>query len=338
MVSVTIVIANYNGRKYLKKCISSLYKQTYKDFEIILVDNASKDDSIVFVKNNFPKVKIIQNKKNLGFSGGNNLGVKFSKGRYIFFVSQDTETDKNCLKELMSCIKKSKDTIACPKILLSYERNKINATGLALHYLGYGWCDNLGKPSKEQNEEREILFPSGTAFLIDKKIFNSINGFDEIYFAYYEDTDLGWRLRLKNYKVMLVPKAKLYHQYIFSRHSIKIYFAERNRIVTILKNYETKTLFLILPPLMLTEAGVLFYSSVNGLLSSKLSGYYWIIKNMSKILKRRKSVQKYRKVTDKEIVKYFFSKIEFKEIPIPLIEHSLNPVLDVYWKIIKRFI
>jgi hypothetical protein len=338
MVSASIIIVNYNGREYLENCLSSLFKQNYKDFEIIFVDNASKDDSVEFVKKNFPKVKLIESKKNLGFATGNNLGVKNSKGRYIFLVNPDTESDKNCLKELINLIKRRKDTIVCPKILLADKRNKINTTGMAFHYLGFGWCDNLGKTDNNQFEEMEVTFPSGAALLIDKKNFDAVKGFDEDYFLYYEDDDLGWRLRLRGYKIMLAPKAKVYHKYFFGRHPQKFYFAERNRIVTILKNYQLKTLLLILPPFLLTEIGILFYSLTNGLFFSKLSSYYWILKNIDKISEKRKAIQKTRKVTDKEIVKYFFSKIMFKEVTSPLIEYILNPILNFYWKIIKAFI
>jgi len=337
MVSVSIIFVNYNGREYLKDCLYSLEKQTFKDFEIIFVDNASNDDSVEFVKRTYPKVKIIESEKNLGFAAGNNLGVRKAKGKYIFILNLDTELDKNCLKELVSYIKKNKDIIICPKILLFDKRDKINTTGIAFHYLGFGWCDNLGKVDN-QFKEKEITFPSGSAFLINKKIYNIMKGFDEDYFFYYEDDDLGWRLRLRGYKIMLVPKARIYHKYSFSRHSKKFYFAERNRIITVLKNYHLKTLFLILPPFLLTEIGILFYSLTNGLFFSKLNSYYWILKNVDKISEKRKAIQKTRKVTDKEIVKYFFSKIMFKEVTSPLIEYILNPILNFYWKIIKAFI
>jgi hypothetical protein len=339
MVLVSIIFVNYKSKEDdIKTCLSSLYKQTFKDFEVIFVDNDSQDNSVEFVKKNFPKVRIIKSKENLGFGGGNNLGVKNSKGRYVFILNLDTEVDKNCLKELVNCIKRNKDTVVCPKILLSDERNKINTTGMAFHYLGFGWCDNLGKIDNNQIEEKEITFPSGSAFLIEKKVYNIVNGFDEIYFLYYEDSDLGWRLRLKGYKIILSPRAKVYHKYFFSKHSQKFYFAERNRILTILKNYQLKTLLLILPACLLTEIGILFYSLMYGLFFSKLKGYYWILNNINKILKRRKLIQRTRKVRDKDIVKYFFSKIEFREITSPLIEYILNPILEFYWEIIKPLI
>jgi GT2 family glycosyltransferase len=182
-----------------------------------------------------------------------------------------------------------------------------------------------------------VLFRSA-AFLIEKKIFNELGGFDENYFFYYEDTDFGWRLRSRGYKIILSPKAKVYHKYFFGRHPRKFYYAERNRIITLLKNYESKTLFLIMPSFLLTEAGVLFYFLLRDPFLSKLSGYYWIFRNMDKIMKARYSVQRTRKVTDKEIVKYFFGRIEFKEIKSYFIDYILNPIIDFYWRIIRFFI
>jgi hypothetical protein len=339
MVLVSVIFVNYNGKEDdIETCLSSLYKQTFKDFEVIFVDNDSQDDSIEYVKKNFPKVRIIESKKNLGFAAGNNLGVRHARGKYVFILNLDTQIEKNCLKELVECAKRNRNSGLCPKILFFDKRDKINTTGIAFSYLGFGWCDNLEKNDKDFLEEKELIFPSGAAFLIDKETFNEVGGFDKNYFIYYEDADLGWRLRLKGYKVVLAPKARVYHKYFFGRHPRKFYFAERNRIITILKNYEIKTLLLILPPFILTELGILFYSLMTDLFLSKLKGYWWILRNIDKIFENRREIQETRKVKDKDIVKYFLSKIEFKEIANPLIEYVLNPILDFYWKIIKPFI
>ncbi len=338
MILVSIIFVNYKGKEDdIKTCLTSLYKQTFKDFEAIFVDNDSQDSSVEFVKKNFPKVRIIEN-ENTGFAAGNNFGVKHSKGKYVFILNLDTQLDKNCLKELVECAKRNKNAVISSKILFFDQRNKINTTGIAFNYLGFGWCESLGKDDKDIVQEKEITFPSGAAFLIEKRIFNELGGFDESYFFYYEDTDFGWRLRLKGYKAILAPKAKVYHKYFFGRHAKKFYYAERNRIITIFKNYQRKTLFLILPPFLLTEIGIMTYFLINGTLLSKLRGYFWIYRNMDKLLESRSIVQKTRKVSDKEIVYYFYGKIEFKQVSSELIEFFLNPFLRVYWRIIKSLI
>jgi hypothetical protein len=338
MILVSIIFVNYKGKEDdIKTCLTSLYKQTLKNFEVIFVDNDSQDSSVEFVKKNFPKVRIIEN-ENTGFAAGNNFGVRHARGKYVFILNLDTQLDKNCLKELVECVKRNKNAAISSKILFFDQRNKINTTGIAFNYLGFGWCDNLGKNEKDFVQEKEITFPSGAAFLIDKKIFNELGGFDENYFFYYEDTDFGWRLRLKGYKAILAPKAKVYHKYFFGRHSKKFYFAERNRIITIFKNYQRKTLLLILPPFLLTEIGIMTYFLITGTLLSKLRGYFWILRNMDKLLESRSIIQGTRKVSDKEIVNYFYGKIEFKQVSSELIEFFLNPFLHVYWKIIKSLI
>ena len=340
MVLVSIIFVNYKGKKEdIRTCLSSLYRQTMKDFEVILVDNDSLDDSVDYVRENFPKVKIIQN-KNTGFAAGNNLGVKHAKGKYVFILNLDTELDKDCLKELVGCAQRNKDAAISCKILLFEKKNRINTTGMAFHYLGYGWCDNLERNEKTFSDEMEVTFPSGAAFLVERSIYNKMGGFDESYFFYCEDSDFGWRMRLRGYRVVMASKAKVYHKYFFSRHGKKVYFTERNRLISILKNYETKTLFLILPPLLLTELGVSLYlfASRNQSFLNKVAGYYWIIRHFDKILWARSRVQKFRTVPDREIIKHFKDKIEFKYIQSSLIDSGLNPFLAAYWKSIKPLI
>ncbi|MFH1229164.1 MAG: glycosyltransferase family 2 protein [Candidatus Aenigmatarchaeota archaeon] len=338
MVLVSVIFVNYNGKEHIKTCLSSLYKQTMKDFEVVLVDNRSTDGSVEFVRKNFPKVRVVENKENVGFAEGNNIGVRHARGKYVFILNLDTELDRHCLREMADCAKRNAGAAVCAKILFFEKRSRINTTGVAFNYLGFGWCDNLGRNDKDFQEETELTFPSGAAFMIDKRIFSELGGFDRSYFFYYEDSDLGWRMRLRGYKTVLAPKAKVYHKYFFGRHPRKLYYAERNRIITVLKNYQARTLLLIAPPFLLTELGVIFYFLISGSVRSKLGGYWWILKNMGSIIESRRKVQRTRNVGDREIVKHFFTTIEFRQISSPVIEHVLNPVLNAYWKLIRRFV
>ena len=286
MVLVSIIFVNFKGKiGDIKTCISSIHRQTLKDFEIIFVDNNSMDGSVDFVRKKFPGVKIIES-PNVGFAAGNNLGVRHARGKYVFILNLDTQLDRNCLKELVKCAKKNRGSAISSKILLFEKKGIINTTGIAFNYLGFGWCDNLERKEQEFPDDMEVTFPSGAAFLIERKLYNDIGGFDENYFFYYEDSDLGWRLRLKGHKTVLAAKAIVYHKFFFGRHPKKFYYAERNRIMTMLKNYQLKTLLLILPPFVFTEIGVSFYFLATGSLLSKLAGYWWIIRNFGKIVEK----------------------------------------------------
>lgn len=339
MKLASIIILNYNGKKFMKDCLSSVYKQTYRKFEVIVVDNSPGDGSANFIRKNFRKVKIIQPKKNLGFAEGNNFGVKNSKGEYIVLLNQDTAVDKNWLKELITILE-NKNVVACQsKVLFFNQKNKINVTGIDTNFLGFGWCGNFGIIDKGQFKDNEITFPSGVSVIFKKNVFIDVKGFDKDYFTYQEDSDLGWRIRLKGYKTILASKSLVYHKYSFSRNIGKFYYLERNRIITLLKNYSVKTLLLILPAFLLTEIGVIFYSLKNGWFNLKLKGYWWILKNIKKIYKKRRFIQKTRKINDKEIIKYFTDEIKFKEVEgSPLLDSILNPILSIYWRVIKSFI
>ena len=337
----SIIIVSFNGKNLMEDCLSSIYKQTYRNFEIIVVDNASIDGSADFIKSKYPKVRLIRNKVNLGFVGANNIGFKKAKGDYIVLLNQDTVVHKDWLKELINGVSK-KNVGACQsKIVFFNKRNVINTSGTITNYLGFGWCGDYNKPDKGL-EEAEITFPSGSSVIFRKEVLNKTGLFDENFFMYYEDSDLGWRIRLMGYKITRAPLSVMYHKYKFESNKKrfnqiikghkKIFYHERNRILTLIKNYETKTLLLILPMFLFVELGLLFYSLLSNWFLEKLEGYYWILRNTNKIIKERKQIQRIRKVKDKYIVKYFSDKIEFKEIENSLlIESILNPILAAYW-------
>jgi len=183
MKLASIIILNYNGKKFMKDCLSSVYKQTYRKFEVIVVDNSPGDGSANFIRKNFRKVKIIQPKKNLGFAEGNNFGVKNSKGEYIVLLNQDTAVDKNWLKELITILE-NKNVVACQsKVLFFNQKNKINVTGIDTNFLGFGWCGNFGIIDKGQFKDNEIRF----------KIFETIR-------------DKGINCKLDKNKLMFYPK------------------------------------------------------------------------------------------------------------------------------------
>lgn len=348
MKLASIIIVSFNGKQFIKDCLNSIYRQTYRKFEVIVVDNASTDGSADFIKSKYPKVKLIRSETNLGFASANNLGIRKSKGEYIVLLNQDTAVHKDWLKELVNGVNKENVGACQSKILFFNKRNVINTSGTIANYLGFGWCGDYNKPD-EGLEEAEITFPSGSSVIFKKEVLNKTGLFDDNFFMYYEDSDLGWRIRLLGYKITRAPLSVMYHKYKFEseedrfkkkiKDRKKIFYHERNRIVTILKNYEAKTLFLILPPLILTEVGVLFYSLKKGWFFEKLRTYYWIATNIEDILEKRKHVQKTRKILDKEIVKYFTDKMESEEAENNiLLNYLLNPISSLYWRVIKPFI
>jgi hypothetical protein len=247
-----IVILNWNGKKDTLECLGSLKKINYPNYQIILVDNGSKDDSVKEIKKNFPNVKIIQNKQNLGFAEGSNVGIKYAlknKADYVLLLNNDTVVDKRFLSEMMKAAESNeKIGIVCPKVYF-YSKPRI------LQYAGLKFNFNKGKSNligynekdfRQFDKIQEADFCGGTCMLVKKGVFEKIGFFDKTYFAYFEDNNFGFRARKAGYKIIFCNKAKIWHKISASTggqsNPFKEHYMNRNRII-FMKKYSTKWQF-----------------------------------------------------------------------------------------------
>lgn len=246
---VSIIIANWNGRRYLEKCLDSVYLQTYKNIEVIVVDNNSQDDSVDFIMRRFSDVRLVRNNKNHGFAKANNIGIRLSKGEYIATINNDTEAEPEWIRSLVEAIKKDPGIGMCAsKVLLFNHRNLIDSAGMLIYPDGLAFCrGHLREEISSHNTEEEVLLPTACAALYRKDAIIDAGFFDDDYFAYGEDIDLGLRIGMLGYRCIYVPSAQVYHYYsgtIGSNLSLKMYLSERNRIFTIIKCYSCVDLLL----------------------------------------------------------------------------------------------
>ncbi len=341
MNKVAIIIVNYNGKEYLPDCLGSLSDLDYPadSYKIFFVDNNSTDNSVNYVKNNFPEVEIIENQENLGFAQGNNLAMKKALAQdfdYISLINQDTISEPDFLKRLLAVAEKEEKIAAVqPRLMLYPEKDKVNSLGNSIHFLGFGFSSGGYQEFKGELEPKEITYASGAAVLIKSQILKEIGLFDPDFFMYHEDLDLGWRMRMAGYKIMLAPDAVVYHKYEFSKSIKKYYYMERNRFICILENYKWPTIALITPACLLMELGLFIFLIKSGFWKEKLKvyAYFFKLKNWRKIFKHRKEKKEYRKVKDKEIVKIFTGKIKFQEIDNWLLKKIANPIFNFYWRL-----
>lgn len=342
---VLIVILVYNGADYIGDCLSSLAKITYpkNNFEILVIDNASTDNSVEFIKRNFAEIKLIENEHNIGFAAGNNIGFKYAADNgfdYVYLLNQDTVVDPDFLAGVVEVVRSDKRIAAVQsKLLLYHDKGKINSIGNEIHYLGFGFAGGHQTADLEL-KSREITYPSGSACLFDVRKLREVGYFNPEFFMYHEDADLGWRIWLAGFTCMLAPKSVVYHKYEFSRSIKKYYFMERNRYLVVLQNYKLATLLLITPACLVMEAGLLLYSFVTGFWIQKFKayGYFLNLKSWQKIFKARKFVQAHRKVSDREVVKRFVGRIDFQDIDNPILKYIANPIFNLYWQVVKIFI
>ncbi len=251
MPKISILIINYNGKKYLNNCIKSVLNTDYSNFEIFLVDNCSDDDSIIFVKKNYPKVKIFRYDKNLGYALACNEAIRKIDSDYFIILNNDVTVDKDWIKEFLKYIDSDHKIAALTsKIFFMKKNNQINSCGGLIDKYGFGLNRGNGEiDNGEFIDPQEVFYAVGTAMMIKRSAWLDIGEFDPDYFAYFEDLDWSWRARLKGYKILFVPSSIVYHYWrgSFSRRDIVIFYYTRNRLMTIIKNYSLSSLFRILP-------------------------------------------------------------------------------------------
>ena len=247
----SVIIVTYNQRRYLETCINSVLKQDYPH-EIIVVDNCSEDDSVQFLKERFPEVKLIENIKNVGYGAGNNLGVKQAMGEYAVILNPDTVVEKDWLQELIKPLDNNEKIITTPKILL-YDGSAINTCGNINHFTGLTFTRGLNEKIDRYGAPEFISGISGCCFAVKKSNFDELGGFDKNLFVYNEDADLSWRAHLKNFKILYVPTSKVRHDYKLKVLPEKIYHLEKNRYIILRKYFSWKDFFLLSPSLIMAE-------------------------------------------------------------------------------------
>lgn len=340
---VEIIVPSYNGQDYITACLTSILNQTYSDYAVTVVDNASTDRSVELVKRGFPGVRVIEMSHNTGFAGGCNAGLKQAlKGdaRYFVLVNSDTLADAHWLSELVAAAESDPRIGICQSMIrLARMPNKINSAGNESHFLAFGYCGHYLE--EDQGRFRQVMdvpFASGTSMLIRRQTIEEIGLMDEDLFMYQEDLDLSWRARLAGWRVTLASRSLIYHDYTFDRNKEKFYFLERNRLFVSFKNYSGRSLLVLAPAFLGAEIAMLGYALKGGWLRQKLKGYLSLLLMASKISRKRKQVQKLRCVDDAVLVSYWTDQMTFPDLQKTTLTAAANAISKIYWKYAKKLI
>lgn len=244
---VAVVILNWNNRYFLEKFLPYVYNSHYPNIEFIIGDNASTDDSIGFVKEYYPQIRIIQNDKNYGFAGGYNKILEHVEADYFILLNSDVEVSDNWIEPIITMMEKENYAAAQPKILSYHQKTKYEHAGAAGGYLdryGYPFCSgrimNITEVDTGQyDQEKEIFWASGAAFFIKANVWKELQGFDEDFFAHMEEIDLCWRMKKKGYRIGYCPSSVVYHVgggTLNTSNPKKTYLNFRNNLVMLQKN------------------------------------------------------------------------------------------------------
>ena len=275
-MDVAIAILNWNGKNWLEKFLPSVISHS-ENTDIYIIDNASTDDSVAFLKLNFPQVKIIQNTENHGFAGGYNEGLKKIKADIYCLLNSDVEVTENWLNPVVDLFQKDLNISAVqPKILDFNRKNFFEFAGAAggfIDNLGYPYCrgrvfENIEEDKGQYDDETEIFWASGCCLFIRSADFWKQNGFDERFFAHQEEIDLCWRLKNSGKKIFYTGKSTVYHVgggTLNKQSAQKTFLNMRNNLTMLVKNLPvSKVFWIIFFRLILDGAAAFYFAFKNG--------------------------------------------------------------------------
>lgn len=289
--SVAVVILNWNGKSFLEQFLPSVFNSPYNNLQIIVGDNNSSDDSVTFLKENFPFIKVIQNSDNYGFAGGYNKVLEQVEADYYVLLNSDVEVTAGWIKPIIDLMENDPlIAIAQPKVKSAINKDEFEYAGAAGGYLDkfiYPFCrgrifDSLEKDTNQYNDNCEIFWASGCALFIKATIWKRVNGLDENFFAHMEEIDLCWRVKNLGYKVMYCGLSTVYHVgggTLNVESPFKTYLNFRNNYYLIKKNLKPTKAYLIIV--------VRFWLDFLALMKFALSGKF---KNAAAISKAHRSV------------------------------------------------
>lgn len=316
-IPISIVIPNYNGYAVIPALLDSLKKQTYRQdlLEVIIVDDASCDGSVACIRATYPSVKIIENTRRRGPAFSKNRGVRAASHERILFLDSDIVLAESMIDLLVNAMDTSSAVCFQPKILFHDKRDILNSAGGVANRFGYAWDRGIyERDTGQYDTDTTILFASSAAMLTYKKVILETGLFDRDFFYLNEDYDLGYRLALRGLRCEFVPAARCYHHMSHTMgraHPGVKYLIERNRMMTVLKNYEWKTLTALFPEM----ARIRFhkyrvaYDTVKTqkirFVCAACASWVWIVLHAYGIVKKRRSVQQSRSVSDETIFTLF---------------------------------
>lgn len=310
----TLIIINYNGERYLHELFSSLRTQSLQSFSTLFIDNDSSDSSISTARALYPEAEVIPLEQNMGFAAAGNLGVQRSTTPFIAFLNTDLRLEACWLEELVQILESTQAAAAAPKMLLHKDRGKLNGVGGAMNYLGYTWDRGMFEPDCGQFDQvEEVLFAPAAASLFRRERFEEVRGFDERFFMYHEDVDLGWRMRLFGFRILTAPKAIVLHHFGGSTQAEKGLawretLGERNAICSLIKNYERNSLSAALKDHLLLRQKL-------PRKLAQLRNFTWNLKELPETLAHRRFIQRNRVICDRELRSLI---VQSKDVPIRL--------------------
>ena len=290
-----VVVAFRHAPAVLERVLDALAAQTAPPREVLLVDNGGEPELAALGRGGAdPPVRVLTPSTNLGYVGACNLAAAAAAGDWLLFLNPDALPEPAALERLLGAVDAATGLVG-GQILLPDGR--VNAGDNPLHVSGLSWAGRYGR-EREHGPPRDVAVASGACLLVRRADFERLGRYHEGYFLYHDDVDLAWRARMAGRRVRLAPEAVAVHDYGFEKGRYKWFWLERNRLWTVLSDYEGRTLLLLAPVLLVTELGVLAFSVRAGWWPEKLRSWRSLWRARGELRRWRAQVQRHRRVPD----------------------------------------
>jgi GT2 family glycosyltransferase len=304
---VSVIIVAWNSKKYLQTCLDKLSAQTFRDFEVILVDNGSVDGALDGLNEKYPSFDKLHTHKlssNLGFAVANNIGARLARGQWLALLNVDAFPEPDWLERLVEVAEAHPNGFFASRQIQANNPGYLDGEGDVCHVSGLAWRHNYGFPVYPLGEPLEVFSACGAAAFYPRQAFLDVEGFDENYFSYHEDVDLGFRLRLRGLDCLLAPQAVVHHVGSAStgkRSDFSVYYGHRNLVWTYFKDMPLLLFWLYLPLHVVVNFFFLIYFTIKG-----QGGTIWrakldALRGLPAMLKKRRVIQRDRQVSAAEI-------------------------------------
>ena len=308
MPKVSVLISTWNSAKYLPRCLEALAHQTFIDFKVLVVDNGSTDGSVDGLESHWPDIKIIRLHQNIGFAAANNLGARMANGKWLALLNSDAFPEPDWLEQLIRAAENNPEfTFFASRQVQANDQYFLDGAGDAYHVSGMAWRRYYNYPTSQFGLKTEEVFSAcAAAALYSREAFLQVGGFDEDFFSYLEDVDLGFRLRLQGFRCLYVPGARVRHvgtASVGTQSDFALYYWQRNFIWSFIQNMPSALLWEALPAHLMANSIYLLNYTLRGRGGISFKAKRDALSGLPRALQKRQDIQKVRKVNSGEILR-----------------------------------
>ncbi len=331
--AASVIVLGYGAEEFLEESLRSVVADLRPGDEVLLVDNGI--EAAAERRTGWPEaVRVLTPGTNTGFAGGCREGVDASAGEVLVFVNSDAIVRPGAVGRLVEATAAPDVGIAGGCLRLADEPDKVNSVGNPLHYSGITWAGSCGEDAALHREPTDVAVATGGFFALRRQVWDDLGGFDPMYFAYHEDTDLSVRSWLTGRRVVYVPDAVADHHYEFGRSPLKMYLVERNRLITVFTDFPPDLLRRVVPALFVIEPLLLVQAVLQGWSRQKVSSWVWVVRHRRLLGSRRERVQS-AVTAPKALDAHLVTRIEPPMVAAPPGMGLVNGALALYWRLAR---